>query len=65
MEKPAYTENRTPQSFQHVGSKIARLDSGGIKISHPKIIDNVFAKKGLTGANTVSVPYVINTDLTA
>lgn len=65
IEKSARTEHGPPQSFQHVGLKIARLQNGGIKISNPKIIEKILAAKGLLGANPVSVPYVINADLTA
>ena len=65
VEKSARTEHGPPQSFQHVGLKIARLQSGGIKLSNPKIIERILQEKGMDSANPICVPYVINADLTA
>ena len=45
IEKSARKEHGPPQSFQHVGLKIARLKSGGIKLSNPKIIENILLEK--------------------
>ena len=47
----------------HVGLKITRLSSGGIKISNPKIITKLLKEKEMDGSNSVSIPYVINADL--
>ena len=65
IEKMTKSENGPPDSFQHVGLKITRLTNGGIKISNPKIINKILQEKGLDGSNAVSVPYVINADLTS
>ena len=65
IEKMTKSENGPPDSFQHVGLKITRLTNGGIKISNPKIINRILQEKGLDGSNAVSVPYVIDADLTA
>lgn len=35
------------------------------QISNPKIINQILKEKGLEGSNSVSVPYLINADLTA
>lgn len=44
--------------------KITRLEISGIKIPNPKIINQLLKAKELNGFNSVSVPYVINSDLT-
>ena len=45
IEKTARREHGPPQSFQHVGLKIARLQSGGITLSNPKIIQKNTRKR--------------------
>ena len=64
IEKNGKNERSPPDSFQHVGLKMKRLSTGGIKISNPKIITKILKEKGLDGSNSTSVPYFINADLT-
>ena len=47
IEKGGKNERGPPDSFQHVGLKITRLTTGGIKISNPKIFTKILKEKGL------------------
>lgn len=53
------------QSFQHVGLKITKLATGGLKISNPKIIQRLLVDHGLTDCNPTTLPYTISADLSA
>lgn len=65
LERASRTEHGPPLSLQHVGMKISKLASGALKISNPKIIRKLLRDKGLDGANSCSIPYVISADLSA
>ena len=62
IEKNATNETGPPNSFQHVGLKITRLSSGGIN-QQPDNNTKLLKEKEMDGSNSVSIPYVINADL--